>query len=149
MTHDSLAAPGSGTYHRSPQRAKDELARLAHEGGSICFYGHTHVMRAEVLSEGEGIVMVPMEPYEGDGLDPSPLHLKLGDHAWVGAGSAGFPTNKKRRAEFLILDESDGTDWRVEKYAIVYPRERTRARVRKVLAAPCGEAVAERISHWL
>src|ERR1017187_3813182 len=52
LTHDSLADPSSGGYHRWPQNAKKELASLRSEQGRVCFYGHTHKMRAEV-SEGE------------------------------------------------------------------------------------------------
>src|ERR1041385_26337 len=51
LTHDSLATPSSGGYHRWPQNAKSELACLRHHGGRVCFYGHTHAMRAEVHEE--------------------------------------------------------------------------------------------------
>ena len=112
----------SGGYHRWPQNAKKELADLRGEGGRVCFYGHTHKMRAEV-SEGEKpVVLAPMTVHEGEGIDPHPLRLKPGDLGWIGTGSAGFPTNPQRCPEFLILDTSNEKEWRGEKYEVAYDR---------------------------
>jgi predicted phosphodiesterase len=145
LTHDSLAAPSSGGYHRWPQDAKAELACLRREAGRICFYGHTHLMRAELLRAGTEIVLAPMEPWEGHGVDPSPVRLAPDELGWVGTGSTGLPTNAKRWAEFVILDDAE---WIVEKYAVAYPHESTRAKVLEVLASPCGAAIAKQIARW-
>ena len=148
LAHDSVAAPGSGSYHRWPQKAKSELACLRFNKGRVCFYGHTHTMRAELCDE-SGVVMAPILAHAGEGLDPSPLRLKAGDLWWIGTGSVGFPTNRERRAEFLILDDSDAAQWNVEKYEVKYPRETARARVREVLGSVCSKEVAEQICRWL
>ncbi len=148
LTHDSLADPGSGHYHRQPQSAKSELACLRHQGGRVCFYGHTHVMRAEVLKDGS-VILVPLDAHETTAKDPRPLRLPAGQLAWIGAGSVGLPTNPKRLAEFLVLDDAGGEEWTVEKYALGYPRDKAKERARAVLTGPCGEAVAERIVRWL
>ena len=63
LAHDSLASPSNGHYHRYPQNAKSELACLRYYKGRVCFYGHTHSMRAELLREG-AVVLVPMEAHE-------------------------------------------------------------------------------------
>ena len=146
LTHESLADPGSGRYNREPQHAKPELTALSEKGGRICFYGHTHRLRAEVRDGPDTVFLIPIEPHDGDGRDPHPLHLKTGNVGWIGTGSAGFPINPKRSAECLILDDRE---WRVEKYAVPYPRERTRARIRKVLGDECGRDLAEHIARWL
>ena len=146
LTHDSLAEPGRAGYHRWPQNAKSELACLRFEGGRICFYGHTHQMRAEFTAEIGDVMMVPMEAHEGDGRDPHPLRPGPDALAWIGTGSVGFPTNPRRLAEFLIFDDES---WTVEKYATAYPREKARERVMKTLSAPCGRAVGEQIARWL
>jgi predicted phosphodiesterase len=148
LTHDSLADPGSGHYHRQPQSAKSELACLRHQGGRVCFYGHTHMMRAEVLIN-SGVFLVPLEAHESAGKDPRPLRLPAGQLAWIGTGSVGLPTNQKRLAEFLVLDDAGGEEWVLEKYALQYPRDKAKERARAVLTGPCGEAVAERIVRWL
>lgn len=151
LTHDSLAEPGSGTYHRWPRNAKSELACLRYEQGRVCFYGHTHKMRAEMTKGEMPVVLTPMTAHETDGIDPHPLHLQPRDMGWVGTGSVGFPTNPQRRPEFLILDESDGNDWRIEKYEVAYNREEARERVRKGLGlgSDCSKDVVERIARWL
>ena len=149
LTHDSLSAPSSGGYHRWPQLAKSELACLRHNAGRVCFYGHTHTMRAEVHEPERGIVLVPMTPHEGEGADPQPVRLKQEDLGWIGTGSVGFPTNTKRQPEFLILDDTDGNEWRVEKYEVAYDREAARERVRAVLGPVCDPGVAERIARWM
>jgi predicted phosphodiesterase len=146
LTHDSLVEPGKAGYHRWPLYAKSELACLRWEGGRICFYGHTHVMRAEFTGEQTDIVLVPMDAHEGDGVDPHPLRLQGGALGWIGTGSVGLPTNPERRAEFLILDDAQ---WTVEKYAVAYPREKARERVKTVLGAVCSGTVAEHIAQWL
>jgi predicted phosphodiesterase len=146
LTHESLADPGSGRYNREPQQARPELAALTEKGGRICFYGHTHRFRAEVSEGSEKVFLIPFEPHEAEGRDPNPLQLKPGSAGWIATGSAGFPVNSKRAAECLILDDRH---WQIEKYAVSYPRERTRARVRKVLGEECGRDLAERIARWL
>jgi predicted phosphodiesterase len=146
LTHDSLVEPGSAGYHRWPKKAEVELACLRHKAGRVCFYGHTHKMRAEVVQGQAGIVLVPMFGYEGDGSDPKPLRLGAEDIAWVGTGSVGFPTNPARRAEFLVFDDES---WVIEKYAVEYPREAARARVSSVLGPVCSAAVVARIARWL
>jgi predicted phosphodiesterase len=146
LTHDSLAEPGGAGYHRWPQKAKSELACLRWHGGRVAFYGHTHSMRAELASAETDLVLAPMDAHEGEGLDPHPVRLGATGLGWIGTGSVGFPTNPERRAEFLILDD---TTWQLEKYAVVYPREEARAKVRSALTAPCGAEIADRIARWL
>ncbi len=149
LTHDSLADPSSGGYHRWPQNSKSELACLRYNKGRVCFYGHTHKMRAE-LTEGEkAVVLVPMTTHQTEGIDAHPIHLRPGDLGWIGTGSVGFPTNPQRRPEFLILDETDGKDWHVEKYDVAYDREQARERVRVGLGSDCSKEVVERIVRWL
>ncbi len=148
LTHDSLASPGSGGYHRTPRNAKSELACLRFNNGRVCFYGHTHTMRAELCGE-SGIMLAPMPTQAGDGLDPRPLRLKEGELGWIGTGSVGLPTNRERRAEFLILDDSDAAKWSVEKYEVGYSRETARARVRGILGRVCGKEIVEQICRWL
>jgi predicted phosphodiesterase len=148
LTHDSLVSPGSGDYHRRPRNAKSELACLRFNNGRVCFYGHTHTMRAELHGE-SGIMLAPMPTQAGDGLDPQPLRLKKDELGWVGTGSVGLPTNRERRAEFLILDDSDPATWIVEKYEVEYPRETARARVRGVLGDVCSPEIVEQICRWL
>ena len=148
LAHDSLAAPGTGSYHRWPQKAKSELACLRFNQGRVCFYGHTHTMRAELFVD-PVIVLAPTPPHSGEGLDPNPLRVKEGQMGWFGTGSVGFPTNRERRAEFLILDDSDAAQWSVEKYEVKYPRETARARVREVFGGVCGKEVVEQICRWL
>lgn len=146
LTHDSLAEPGKAGYHRWPQNAKSELACLRWNKGRICFYGHTHSMRAEFTGKQTDIVLVPMEAHEGEGVDPRPLRLEADVLGWIGTGSVGLPTNPKRHAEFLILDDAQ---WTVEKYAVVYSRKKARERVKTVLGDVCSNTVAERIASWL
>jgi hypothetical protein len=90
--------------------------------------------------------MAPTPTHTGDGLDQSPLRLKEGELGWIGTGSVGFPTNPERRAEFLILDDSNASEWKVEKYEVPYPRETARARLREVYGDVCGREVVEQIS---
>jgi len=148
LTHDSLVAPGSSEYHRSARNAKSELACLRFNKGRVCFYGHTHTMRAELWSE-SGIMLAPMPTQTGEGMDPHPLRLKDDELAWIGTGSVGLPTNRERRAEFLILDDTDAAQWKVEKYEVEYPRETARIRVREVLGRVCSQDVVEKICRWL
>lgn len=145
LTHDSIIEPGSGHYHRLAQGAAGELQSLNEKGGRIGFYGHTHTLRADFLM-GENVVLVPMEAHEGEDGDPAPLMLEDGQSGWIGVGSVGFPTNKRRMPEYLIFDDED---WSVEKYALTYGREEVRAKARERLLPECGQAVAERVAHWL
>ena len=149
LTHDSLATPSSGGYHRWPQHAKTELSCLQYNKGRVCFYGHTHVMRAEVSKLDQPVVLVPMEPHLGEGIDPQPIRLKVGELGWIGAGSVGFPTNPKRQPEYLILDTADDKEWHVEKYVTEYSRTQAQERIRTVLGPVCDKGVAERIARWL
>lgn len=149
LAHDSLANPSSGGYHRWPQHAKRELTYLRENNGRVCFYGHTHVMRAELSKVEQPVLLVPMTTHEGEGNDPQPVHLKREDLGWIGTGSVGFPTNAKRRPEFLILDQADSNDWRVEKYEVDYPRAEAQERTRTVLGPVCEKGVADRIARWL
>lgn len=146
LTHDSLADPGSGRYHRDSSKAKAELACLRYRKGRVCFYGHTHAIRAEFAGADGEIVLPLMEPHLGRGYDPHPVRLGPGELGWVGCGSVGFPGNSRRRPEFLIVDDRE---WWIEAYAIQYDREAARARAREVLTEPCGEAIAERIARWM
>jgi len=148
LTHDSLASPGSGGYHRSPRNAKSELACLRYSEGRVCFYGHTHSMRAELYGE-SGVMLAPMPAQPGDGLDPRPLRLRTGELGWIGTGSVGLPTNRDRRAEFLILDDTNATTWSVEKYEVPYSRETARSRVRAILGPECRKSIVEQICRWL
>ena len=149
LTHDSLADPGSGGYHRWPRNAKSELACLRQSAGRVCFYGHTHKMRAELTEGDKPVVLAPMTAHETDGIDPHPIRLRPGDLGWIGTGSVGFPTNPQRRAEFLILDERDGNEWHIEKYDLAYDRTLARERARVGLGTECSKEVAERIERWL
>ena len=148
LAHDSLAQPGSGGYHRSPRNAKSELGALRFNKGRVCFYGHTHTMRAELHTD-SGVMLAPMPTQAGEGLDPNPLRLKPGELGWIGTGSVGLPTNRARRAEFLILDDSDAVQWKVEKYEVEYSRETARSQVRKILGTVCSKEVVEQICRWL
>jgi hypothetical protein len=148
LTHDSLADPGCGGYHRWPQKAKSELVSLRESDGRVCFYGHTHKMRAELTEGDKPVVLAPMTAHEAEGIDPHPIHLRPRDLGWIGTGSVGFPTNPQRRPEFLILDEADTKDWRVEKYDVAYDREKARERARAGLSE-CSKEVMERIVRWL
>lgn len=149
LTHDSLATPSSGGYHRTPRNAKLEFASLRFNKGRVCFYGHTHTMRAELSEEEKPIVLVPMTAHDGEGRDPRPVRLGKHDLGWIGTGSVGFPTNAKRRPEYLILDELEGKDWQVEKYEVAYDRDKAKEHARKVLGPVCEKAVADRIAAWL
>ena len=149
LTHDSLSDPGCGGYHRWPQKAKSELASLRESEGRVCFYGHTHTMRAELTEGKKPVVLAPMTAHESDGIDPHPIHLHPKDLGWIGTGSVGFPTNPKRRPDFLILDETDAKDWRVEKNDVAYDREKARERARVGLGTECSKEVMERIIRWL
>ena len=148
LAHDSFAAPGTCGYHRWPQKAKSELACLRFNKGRVCFYGHTHTMRAELFVDPE-VILAPMPTHTGEGRDRSPIRLKDGQMGWIGTGSVGFPTNPDRRPEFLILDDSDAAQWNVEKYEVEYPRETARARVREILGKVCAKEVVEHICRWL
>jgi len=146
LAHGSIASPGGESYNREPAHARPELAALAALNGRVCFYGHTHRLRTEVV-DGEGrVFVVPMDPQAGAGPDPAPVRLRPGQRAWIGAGSAGFPVNPARAAEYLILDDAQS---QVEKYAVDYPRDHTRARILAALPSTCGAAVAERIARWV
>jgi predicted phosphodiesterase len=146
LTHDSLAEPSSGGYHRWPQNAKSELACLRFKKGRVCFYGHTHSLRAEILHDGN-VQLAPMNACE-TGVDAQPLRLNGGDLGWIGTGSVGLPTNPTRQPEFLILDDVQPT-WRIEKYRLVYNREGAREKTRRILGPGCGKEIAERIARWL
>ncbi len=146
LTHDSISVPGNVGYHRWAQNAQVELASLTKAGGVVCFYGHTHKMRTEMLRKGKSVVLVPMSLHMGDGLDLNPIQFETGDVAWVGAGSVGIPINPSRHAEYLILDDSE---WRIEKYEVPYDRESAKRRVIELLSEPCGEDVATKIARWL
>src|ERR1017187_2227183 len=149
LTHDSLADPSSGGYHRWPQNAKSELACLRYEGGRVCFYGHTHKMRAEMPKGETPVVLAPMTPHETDGIDPHPLHLQPRDLGWIGTGSVGFPTNSQRPPQCFIFPDTGSGDWRIEKYEVAYDREAARERVRVGLGSDCSKDVVERIARWL
>jgi predicted phosphodiesterase len=149
LTHDSLATPSSGGYHRAARNAKLEFAALQFNGGRVCFYGHTHTMRAELSEEEKPVVLVPLTAHEGEGRDPHPIRLRKNDLGWIGTGSVGFPTNAKRRPEYMILDELEGNDWQVEKYDVEYPREEAKEHLRKVLGPVCEKGIADRIAGWL
>jgi predicted phosphodiesterase len=146
LTHESLVHPGSGRYNREPAQAQPELLALAQREGRICFYGHTHQQRAEFMDPSEKLLAVEMTPHEGEGHDPRPLILDEGLVAWVGVGSVGFPVNKRKAAEFMIVDDEN---WSIEKYAMSYPREPVKARAATVLTPVCGKEMAERVARWL
>jgi predicted phosphodiesterase len=146
LTHDSLADPGSGRYHRDTRKAKAELACLRYRQGRVCFYGHTHTIRAEFARADGEIVLPLMEPHTGQGYDPHPVRLGPDEIGWVGAGSVGFPGNEKRWPECLIVDDRE---WHIEKYAVEYDRQAARTRAREVLGLACGDAIAEHIARWM
>jgi predicted phosphodiesterase len=146
MTHDSMSEPGSVGYHRWAQNAARELKALRESGGVVCFYGHTHKMRAEILRGGNRVVLTPTDAHLGEGIDPRPLRFEADDIGWIGAGSVGIPVNASRAADYLILDD---TAWTVEKYGAVYARDKARQRTVEILSEPCGQDVAERIARWM
>jgi predicted phosphodiesterase len=149
LTHDSLAEPGSGTYQRDLRQAAHELATLQQLHGRVCFYGHTHVLRADVL-ENTGIVNRPhFTAHTGPDTDPAPLLLLPHQTALIGVGSVGIPKNRARLAEFLLLDTDDDRVWSVEKYAVDYPRYQTRARLHEQLIPGCTAAIVHQIARWL
>ena len=41
------------------------------------------------------------------------------------------------------------SNWHVEAYAVEYDRQAARARTREILAAPCGQEIAEHIARWM
>ncbi len=146
LTHDSLAEPSIGHYHREARKARSELACLRFKRGKVCFYGHTHRVRAEI-ADAEGNIVLPMfEPYFGAGTDPHPIKLGANEIAWVGTGSVGFPGNERRGAECVIVDDQA---WRIEAYAVEYDRQAARALARKILAPAIGEESAEHIARWM
>jgi predicted phosphodiesterase len=145
LTHDSIAEPSSGLYHRSPHNAIHELYTLTGKGGRVAFYGHTHNQRAD-LFDSHNVLLVPFEPHTGPGVDAAPVRLAAGHAGLFGTGSVGFPKAPHRHAEYLIFDD---TDWRVEKYAVPYDRAAAKARTRAVIKDACGTAIAERIAQWL
>ncbi len=148
LAHDSVGFPGNGRYHHLPRQAESEIACLRHFGGRVCFYGHTHKLRAEVFRDNR-IWLLPMLPAEPPARDPKPVTLADGEIGWIGVGSAGLSTSPGRPAEFLILDDDDPAEWKVECYAVPYSRDEARTRTREVLAGPCGEAVADQIARWM
>ena len=149
LTHDSLAVPSSGGYHRSARNAKTELACLRVNNGRVCFYGHTHTLRAELSEEEKPILLVPMTTHEGEGRDPHPVRLKTG-RSWVDRHGVGWiPDEPEASAGYLILDELEGNDWQVEKYDVEYPRDQAKEHVRKVLGPVCEKGIADRIAGWL
>jgi len=148
LAHDSLASPGSATYHRWPQKAKSEIACLRFNKGRVCFYGHTHKMRAELCNE-LGIVMVPTPTHHAEGNDKNPIVVKAAELGWIGTGSVGLPMNPERCADFLILDAADPTQWRVEKYDVEYKRDVAKARMHEVYTGVCDKEVIESICRWL
>jgi hypothetical protein len=105
-------------------------------------------MRAELCND-LGIIMVPTPTHTTDGEDKHAIHIKEGELGWIGAGSVGFPMNSERRAEFLILDDSDASQWKVEKYEVTYPRDTMRNRLREVYGPVCDKEVVDQISRWL
>jgi hypothetical protein len=111
----------------------------------VAFYGHTHTLRAEFLDH-HNVLLVPVEPHEGPGVDPHPLVMRENQVGWIGVGSVGFPTNNRRMPEYLIFDDER---WHIEKYALVYGRDSMKAKTRELLEPTCGKAVAERIAKWL
>ncbi len=145
LTHDSLADPASGQYHRATEDAQAELNDLARRGGHVCFYGHTHKLRAELLT-GSTVSLAPMVPSTNGEDDPAPLMLQAGECAWVGTGSAGFPTRQKGEAEYLVVDD---TDWTVEKYAVAFSREAAREDLQAVLGPVCSDSTVTRLARWL
>ena len=145
LTHDSLAAPGSGYYHRATQNASRELASLTAHGGRIAFYGHTHTMRGEVQAGG-AVMLTPMTACEHGGKDGDPLRLGPDERAWLGTGSVGFPTKKKGAAEFLILNHAD---WTIEKYTVPFSREDAKRRVRAVFGPVCEAGIVDKLVKWL
>jgi predicted phosphodiesterase len=146
LTHDSLAEPSVGHYHRETRKARSELACLRYKGGRVCFYGHTHRVRAEI-ADAEGHIVLPMfEPHFGAGGDPRPIRLHENEIAWIGTGSVGFPGNEQRGAECLIVDDQT---WRIEAYAVEYDRQAARALAREILGPVCGEESAEHIARWM
>jgi len=146
LTHDSLAEPSIGHYHREARAAKSELACLRFKQGKVCFYGHTHRVRAEIANADGNIVLPMFTPHPGKDADPRPLKLGENEIAWIGTGSVGFPGNEKRGAECLMLDDSE---WRVEAYAVEYDRQAARTRAREILAPACGAENAEHIARWM
>src|SRR5258706_2972172 len=146
LTHDSLAEPSIGHYHREARKAKSELAGLRFKKGKVCFYGHTHRVRAEIANADGNIVLPMFTPHLGKESDPRPIKLRENEIAWIGTGSVGFPGNEKRGAECLILDDSE---WRIEAYAVEYDRQAARARTREILAGTCSSEIAVHISRWM
>ncbi|MCS7049234.1 MAG: metallophosphoesterase [Verrucomicrobiae bacterium] len=149
LTHDSVIAPGAGWYLSNSALRVKELLYLQQQGGRIAFYGHTHWMQADVINNGGRPEARPMRAHLGPGPDPAPLLLLPHETALIGVGSVGFPKNEGRRAEFLILDTSEGAIWALEKYAVEYPRHHTRARLHQALIPACAPQLVAQIAHWL
>ncbi len=149
LTHDSLVEPGSGTYQRDLHQAAQELTTLRQLHGRVCFYGHTHVLRADVLEQKTEAKRLHFPAHTGPDADPVPLLLLPHQTALIGVGSVGIPKNRARHAEFFILDTDDEQVWSVEKYAVDYPRYQTRARLHDHLIPACTVPVVEQICRWL
>lgn len=145
LTHDSIAEPSSGLYHRTPHNAIHELYSLTGKGGRVAFYGHTHAQRAD-LFDSHNVLLIPFEPYVGPGADPQPVALPPNHSGIFGTGSVGFPKSPHRLAEYLVFDE--GT-WQIEKYAVAYDRAAAKAHARQTLKEACGAGIADRIAQWL
>jgi predicted phosphodiesterase len=146
LTHDSLAEPSDGHYHREARKAKSELACLRYKQGKVCFYGHTHHVRAEIAKADGNIVLPMFTPHFGKDADPHPIKLGENEIGWIGTGSVGFPGNEKRGAEYLLVDDEE---WRIEAYAVEYDRPEARARTLEILGPACGTEIAEQIARWM
>ena len=117
--------------------------------GRVCFYGHTHVLRVDVMEHEHNVKRLHFATQTEPREDDAPLLLLPHQTALVGVGSVGLPKNRGRLAEFLILDTEDDQVWMLEKYAIDYPRFQTRARMHENLLPDCSPAVVQQIARWL
>ncbi|MCG3150479.1 MAG: hypothetical protein PCFJNLEI_03965 [Verrucomicrobiae bacterium] len=145
LTHDSIAEPSSGLYHRTPHNAIHELYTLAGKGGRVAFYGHTHAQRAD-LFDNHNVLLMPMEAHVGPGRDVAPVVMESNHSGLFGTGSVGFPKSSQRQPEYLVFDDSR---WQVEKYVAQYDRAAAKERTRRILKDACGAAIADRIAQWL
>jgi hypothetical protein len=104
---------------------------LACQSTPVCFYGHTHVVKA--FEKGAGEILLFKNEEEGIQLSP---RQKL----MINAGSVGQPRDGDPRAAYMIHDEESGGLW---LRRVSYDVEAAAAAIR---AAGLPERLATRLS---
>jgi diadenosine tetraphosphatase ApaH/serine/threonine PP2A family protein phosphatase len=128
LVHATLDSPLSWGYVRT--NADAEMS-LACQSTPVCFYGHTHVVKA--FEKGAGEILLFKNEEEGIQLSP---RQKL----MINAGSVGQPRDGDPRAAYMIHDEESGGLW---LRRVSYDVEAAAAAIR---AAGLPERLATRLS---